>query len=99
MGAEHCLNYIRQAIMCNADISPVTETWYESAELWAPDFKTMHTCKNFPAIMEWALERSPKARANRPPGKEVATDETLDMSGEQLRLHNEHTKGTSHHSH
>lgn len=83
--------------MCNADVSPVTEIWYESAGLWAPNFKTTHTCKNFPAILEWALARGPKARENQPFGKEVATDETLDMKGERLRLHIEHTQDTDHH--
>lgn len=83
--------------MCDVDLSPVTEIWYETAEIWAPNFKTTHTCRNFSQILDWALERHPSVRAKQPPGMEKAKDKTLDMSGERLRLHLEHTKETSHH--
>ena len=41
--------------MCTADVTPVT--FYDNANpdriLPMPDFSTLHTCRNFDAILEW----------------------------------------------
>ncbi|KAH6661423.1 hypothetical protein BKA67DRAFT_493092, partial [Truncatella angustata] len=56
--AEHCLDYVRQAVMCNADTTLVTHKWFESAQTFGPNFRTQHTCRNFDALMDWSLARS-----------------------------------------
>lgn len=54
---DHCVDMLRQAIMCAADISPF---------VWARDPRDgrakgltsiTHTCRNWDAIAEWAAER------------------------------------------
>ncbi|KAM4057530.1 hypothetical protein HRG_014430 [Hirsutella rhossiliensis] len=82
---EHCLDYIRQAIMCNADITPVTNSWHESAGVFGPDFDTRHTCRNFDAVVEWALARTVSARQEQGRGSETARDEINVMEGERLK--------------
>ncbi|KAF7525076.1 hypothetical protein G7054_g11199 [Neopestalotiopsis clavispora] len=50
----HCIEYLRQAILCNADTSLEGETgaWPASAA-WGQ----MHTCKDFDALLELADDR------------------------------------------
>lgn len=84
--------------MCNADTTLVTHKWFESAQTFGPNFRTQHTCRNFEALIDWSLARSPNVRAQQGPGSEVAEDETMVMSGERL----EKTKaalGVSGHGH
>ena len=88
--AEHCLDYMRQAVVCNADTTLVTHKWFESAQTFGPNFRTQHTRRNFEALMNWSPARSPNVRAQQGPGSEVAEDETMVMSGERL----EKTKAT-----
>ncbi|KAK0625826.1 hypothetical protein B0T14DRAFT_421374, partial [Immersiella caudata] len=80
---EHCLDYVRQAIMCNADISPVTSTWYETAQTFGPNFRTLHTCKNLDALLEWSLKRTTDARKGQGPGSETAKDPGMVVDGER----------------
>ncbi|KAK2043915.1 hypothetical protein LZ31DRAFT_620272 [Colletotrichum somersetense] len=96
--AENCLDYVRQAVMGNADTTLVTHKWFESAQTLGPNFRTKHTCRNFEALMDWSLARSSNVRAQQDPGSEVAEDETMVMLGERL----EKTKaalGASGHGH
>ncbi|KAK1708670.1 uncharacterized protein BDZ83DRAFT_592540, partial [Colletotrichum acutatum] len=44
--AEHCLDYVRQAVLCNADITLVTHKWLESAQMFGPNFCTQHTSRS-----------------------------------------------------
>ncbi len=71
---EHCFDYIRQAVMCNADISPVTHRWFESVQTSGPDFHTTHTCRDFDRLLDWSLERTTKATKKKGPGMETARD-------------------------
>ncbi|KAH8198483.1 hypothetical protein TruAng_007366 [Truncatella angustata] len=86
------------AVMCNADTTLVTHKWFESAQTFGPNFRTQHTCRNFDALMDWSLARSPNVRAQQGPGSEAVEDETMVMWGERL----EKTKaalGVSGHGH
>ncbi|KAB8246803.1 hypothetical protein BDV35DRAFT_353205 [Aspergillus flavus] len=78
---EHCFDYIRQAIMCNADLTPVTLTWYSSAQTFGPDFRTTHMCRDFEALLEWSLARTSAAIKGRGSGMEVAKDSQLVIPG------------------
>ncbi|KAL8376467.1 hypothetical protein RB595_007522 [Gaeumannomyces hyphopodioides] len=52
---SHCLDTIRQALMCNADTGLLGQVWYNPRNVTPfPDFNTKHRCKNFDAIREWA---------------------------------------------
>ncbi|KAF0644777.1 hypothetical protein NXS19_002086 [Fusarium pseudograminearum] len=51
----HCLDTIRQVLMCNVDTGVLGQVWYDKKEPNAfPDFNTKHTCKNYDDIRKWA---------------------------------------------
>jgi hypothetical protein len=54
----HCIDIIRQAIMCSADVTPYTWTWNETIQLHANRISTPHTCRNFDKIRDWAREHN-----------------------------------------
>lgn len=53
----HCLDILRQQLMCTIDIGVLGQVWYQPPDkpLQAfVDFNTVHTCRNFQAIRDWA---------------------------------------------
>lgn len=52
----HCIEHIRQGMVCNADISTVYWTWSPTRKATLADARITHTCRDFDAIKEWALE-------------------------------------------
>lgn len=54
---EHCLDSIRQFVMCKADISMVTYDWLDNHRRPFPNFNVQHECRRFEAIDAWASER------------------------------------------
>lgn len=61
---DHCVDQIRQALMCHADLTPVpmipVEGGPEGAILGNGE---IHTCRDFDAIWEWVEERGRKQTA------------------------------------
>lgn len=53
---NHCVDLIRQALMCNADISPIRWEDNEKLGVPVPSAKTVHTCRKWDGIMAWAAE-------------------------------------------
>ena len=53
----HYIEHLRQAVMCNADVS----TMYWRKDPFTNEFKistqNMHTCRNFEDLRDWAFER------------------------------------------
>ncbi|ORY58812.1 tat pathway signal sequence [Pseudomassariella vexata] len=69
--ASHCLDTIRQVLMCNADTGVLGQVWYNPKDVRAfPDFQTRHKCKNFDQIRRWALE-------HQAPGEEEMPEDFL----------------------
>ncbi|OJJ66168.1 hypothetical protein ASPBRDRAFT_69998 [Aspergillus brasiliensis CBS 101740] len=54
---EHCIDDIRQALMCNPDISASTIFWQDGIRLPQPDFTLYKTCVNWEQFNAWAAER------------------------------------------
>ncbi|KAF4977578.1 hypothetical protein FZEAL_5949 [Fusarium zealandicum] len=53
----HCLDTIRQVLMCNVDTGVLGQVWVNPEDPTAfPDFNTQHTCKNYEEVMKWAEE-------------------------------------------
>lgn len=52
---DHCVNSVRQSLMCSADISTIHWSWVEEDQFWEADPQTVHTCRNFEAIRDWAF--------------------------------------------
>ncbi|KAF2736914.1 hypothetical protein EJ04DRAFT_410040, partial [Polyplosphaeria fusca] len=53
----HCLDILRQQLMCTVDVGVLGQVWYQppNKPLQAfVDFNTKHTCRNFEAIRDWA---------------------------------------------
>lgn len=56
---DHCIDALRQTIMCHSDVSPVS--WHlnmPKRNVIIPQLSTTHTCRNFTKIQEWARENS-----------------------------------------
>ncbi|KAM3517186.1 hypothetical protein NHJ13051_009206 [Beauveria bassiana] len=51
--ADHCVDMIREAIMCHGDTSLIVYHWIDGYKDPVPDFSTMHTCRNPEAILSW----------------------------------------------
>lgn len=54
---DHCIDYLRQAIMCSSDMSVTKVVYSPSADRWSPDFEREHTCRNFEKLLSWSLDR------------------------------------------
>ncbi|KOS45836.1 hypothetical protein ACN38_g3159 [Penicillium nordicum] len=50
---EHCVETLRQTLMCHADISLLTYNWVEGRNMPYPNFNTIHTCKRWDKLIEW----------------------------------------------
>ncbi|KZM23738.1 uncharacterized protein EKO05_0005702 [Ascochyta rabiei] len=53
----HCLDIIRQQLMCNVDVGVLGQVWYQPPDSDIEpfvDFNTIHTCRNFEAVRDWA---------------------------------------------
>jgi len=62
---DHCVEYIRESLMCQPDLSMVTFRWInntaqheDKANFWPTNFDVdMHKCANWQALDMWAGER------------------------------------------
>ncbi|PLB44957.1 hypothetical protein P170DRAFT_450016 [Aspergillus steynii IBT 23096] len=50
---DHCIDILRQNIMCNGDTSVITHNWVQGYEFPYPNFNTKHKCRRFEKIVEW----------------------------------------------
>ncbi|EED21439.1 conserved hypothetical protein [Talaromyces stipitatus ATCC 10500] len=55
---DHCINHIRQAIQCHADLTPME--WRLDGNKIILKTNTQHTCRNFEQINGWALSKRTK---------------------------------------
>ncbi|KAF2114047.1 hypothetical protein BDV96DRAFT_600787 [Lophiotrema nucula] len=53
---DHCFDALRQSIMCSGDLSPVPYNWVPSKGKALGTLGVAHTCRNYEALVEWALE-------------------------------------------
>lgn len=51
---SHCIETIRQALMCASDISVYTWEWDEKIQSHRNQVKNPHTCRNFEKLRNWA---------------------------------------------
>ncbi|KAH6877071.1 hypothetical protein B0T10DRAFT_413860 [Thelonectria olida] len=55
---DHCIEILRVALMCQADVGVYAFKYYDGYKGHWPDFSTLHTCRNFNAIREWAFDHA-----------------------------------------
>ena len=66
---SHCVDILRQVLMCNVDTGVLGQVWYDPTKPAAfPDFHTTHMCKNYDAVRQWA------ERLQAPPVEELPSD-------------------------
>jgi hypothetical protein len=54
----HCLEMIRQALMCHADVGVIAHQWvkhYPGKPY--PNFNVMHKCRNFEQVLQWTYDQ------------------------------------------
>ncbi|MCJ1387406.1 hypothetical protein MMC18_000249 [Xylographa bjoerkii] len=56
----HCLDLLRQTVMCNGDVSLITMHWGHTQRMPLGNFSAAHSCRDWSAIDAWAGEHSPK---------------------------------------
>lgn len=62
---DHCLDYIRQSIMCSGDMTPTHVVYSAARDRWSPDFENEHTCRDFQALVEWTRARQPASHDDK----------------------------------
>lgn len=55
--SEHCIDSLRLSLMCTADTTLIPVQWSSHRKWIMPKFETVHTCRDYSAIKEWATER------------------------------------------
>lgn len=53
---DHCLDVLRQIIICHGDISIVTFDWVEGQCDPYPNFHVNRECRNWDSIFQWAKD-------------------------------------------
>lgn len=76
---DHCIDSIRQSLMCSADITPLPFVWWRKYDQLMPASAVTHTCRDFSAIQDWAKEHTAGkfdhyVRAHDPLGDQVVYD-------------------------
>ncbi|OAP55471.1 hypothetical protein AYL99_10444 [Fonsecaea erecta] len=51
---DHCINILRQNILCHADTTLLTYNWIKGYDSPYPNFNNWHVCRDWKAIDRWA---------------------------------------------
>lgn len=54
---EHCIDMLRQKLMCDADPGIITFRWVEGKTGPYPDFNTKHKCQDYQSLLDWNQAR------------------------------------------
>ncbi|KUL86572.1 hypothetical protein ZTR_04224 [Talaromyces verruculosus] len=69
MHLDHCIEMLRQVIMCNTDINLIPTQWVHGRDRPYPNFNTKHVCRNYEAILQWSIEHQVQpGLMTKPPG-------------------------------
>ncbi|TRX87840.1 hypothetical protein FHL15_011258 [Xylaria flabelliformis] len=53
---DHCVEMLRQFVMCRAEVGLVTAHWIEQRARPWPDFNTKQICRDFDGVLKWTRE-------------------------------------------
>ena len=53
---DHCIDLIRQVVMCHGDISLHTYEWKDDYRWPWPSMRTEHQCRDWNKLMDWSRE-------------------------------------------
>ncbi|KZS89072.1 hypothetical protein SISNIDRAFT_497640 [Sistotremastrum niveocremeum HHB9708] len=71
---DHCLNILREHIVCTANTTPNVFQWSEDKKMIFPHFDSVHVCRNWESITEWAANHKftkPHRDISKLPGHHV----------------------------
>lgn len=73
---DHCIEMLRQIIMCRGDVTMFTYDWVKGVEDPFPNFNTPHQCRNFDKVLDWVDEH----RVFAPKSKIVRFEDNVDLT-------------------
>ena len=53
----HCIEFLREAIMCKADVSIMTFRWVDAIDIPVSSLWSSHECVKWETVEEWANDR------------------------------------------
>ncbi|KAI9881204.1 MAG: hypothetical protein M1830_007182 [Pleopsidium flavum] len=66
---DHCIDTLRQKLMCDADINVITYNWYDDSDYPVANFDIPHKCRDFEKLQDWVYRhhaRTPGGRVYKP---------------------------------
>lgn len=60
---DHCIEYLRQTIMCNSNVNTISWRWNATAETAQPDVRISQSCRDFSKIYDWAASHAAGGKA------------------------------------
>jgi len=78
---DHCIEMIRQNLMCVADVGVISYDWVSGWEVPFPDFNTWHKCRNFDDILDWTTAH----RVHIPTGHMKRIGDEIDLPKQSQR--------------
>ncbi|PKK42873.1 hypothetical protein CI102_11911, partial [Trichoderma harzianum] len=54
---EHCIDHIRQMLMCSGDMTLIPTEWTDYLERNYVNSDVPHTCRNFAKLRDWVVSR------------------------------------------
>ncbi|KAL4938419.1 hypothetical protein BDV06DRAFT_56530 [Aspergillus oleicola] len=61
---DHCIDILRQKLICDADVGMITYVWAKGWKQAFPDFSTIHKCRPYSKVLDWARENYVHASRN-----------------------------------
>jgi hypothetical protein len=55
--AEHCIEQLRQQVMCAGDVTPITVKYHAPLNKSYVHSDVKHTCRDFQRLQEWMVGR------------------------------------------
>ncbi|KGO46103.1 Protein of unknown function DUF3328 [Penicillium expansum] len=59
---DHCIDMIRQKLMCSPDVGIITYVWAKGYKHPFPDFNIIHKCRDYSRLLEWVKENDVHGR-------------------------------------
>lgn len=55
---SHCIDYLRQSLMCHGDLTPIYMMWSEEHGSFMGVQENIMQCRSWEAIVEWSAARN-----------------------------------------
>ncbi|KAK8041679.1 hypothetical protein PG993_006202 [Apiospora rasikravindrae] len=78
---DHCINHLRQVILCAGDLTPIPSVYFMGIENNYINSDRPHTCRNFKKIRDWVSERFNGSLAVLPEPGSVDPEEWKKLNG------------------